>query len=1265
VASGISQSNFLNLGIEKFGLNLDEPFHKAWNMYQDSLGRIVAYTNEQKYETLTYDGTTFTKKQILPASEKLLMRSDNGGYWKLSDAFKATYVKGKNEVTIDVRKYLERNICYIYKYQGYHYLLTNDGYIKFTLEDDIINVIEHHQYPVTRINYAHFAGDTIFIEQDQLSAYILQSDPDHINYIDDHISEGSQLWDLTNGRVLIESHEGRTIVSKNSNIYRYLTGYGKYFNAPFLDSKGRLWNNQRATDAMGLYVLLPDSDLHQKIDIDIERTNLLRCFEDNLGDIWIMSSTQGIVHLFDQSIRLINKSTGTKTDNISAIYQSPKTGKIYASLNYQNVDILTSDGTAKVDNISMSGSSNAILVDKKDRMWIISGGVYLVENNKAKKQFTKKDGFHSGTVTALFEDSTGEIWAGTRQVLHQYKDDRFVKFQIPGLDVYDKIIGVAELDNTDLLLAIDNGTYYTFDRQKFSKLSVPIMIPNALFTDQEGVIWLGTEDSGLFYFQDQEFIAVAANNHLQLPIRNLQDSDNGLLFGLCAGNKIFYLSKANAKTDSTSKSVRWLTTEGGLPLMDAERRRSPSTALLQSGEVAFPNVYGAIVIDPSKILAEKDTFKLAIFNNDVLVNNDDIDLEYGYNDITLELSNIYLNPQASFRNQYRIDNGDWIDIPMNQNLKLTQLPHGNNSIDVRAKHINGQWLSPVNFSINVPALFYQRWWFLIGAPLFLGLLVYLYVRYMVRSVNARNEWLKTKVDEQTDAIIQEKQQLSESLQKQRELTKELNLSQASKNRMYAQISHEFKSPLQAINAHLNKGTGYIQGQDKDRIKGNIQNLLNISNEIMELSKAESGNLKVKKNWYNINGVINDQVELKIPLAEKKKIKITHPAYSDPQYLEFDISLIQKVLGNLLSNAIKFSPEGGTITIESNIEGQQQVVKISDQGPGIPENEIENLTLAYYQATNNEEDGTGIGLSLVKEILKLHDSHLEIESTLGQGSIFGFQLERSTKSQDKILSENVNSKLISLQANKILDPNKPIILAVDDSLDVLYFINRSLSHKYNVVTTENGMEAINALEQITPSAIISDYNMPIMNGMELLKNVRKNPAYLTLPFLILTGSSSEETELQSITAGADLILQKPIQEEMLVTKVKQLLNRQQSISDSLKTSFAHDLLPTNIHNDDLLLMNELEAVFLEHIDNGKLKSAEIAAVIGLGEKTLRNRVKGITGLTIKEYFRNFRLKKAKLLLDEGYGTMGEVAVATGFSSLSYFSKCYKKYFVEKE
>ncbi len=1260
----IGQSNLLNLGVEKFGLSIEEPFHTAFNLHQDSIGRLVAYTNENRNETLTYDGKKFIKKNILETSESMLLEIDNGGYWKLTNAFVATYVKGDYLTSIDVRDYLERNICKIYINKGFHYLLANDGYIKFKMIENVINIIEHHKYPVTRIENAYFIEDTIFINRRTSVAYILQSEPDKINYTSDSIiTQGGHL-SLNNGRILINTKSGLKVIKTGTPIYKYLKEHGSYLMSPYIDSKGRLWCNLRSEKQKGLFVFVPGNPKHIEIDIGIEKTNILNFYEDNLGDMWIRTSTQGIVHLFDQSIRLIDKSSGTRTDNISAIYQDNDTKNIYVSMNYLGLDILDSLGNKKIKNIRGIENQKSILVDQQKRMWIIAGGVLRLEKDKIIKHYTKKDGFHSSSVTSIFEDSNGDIWAGTRQVLHKYVDDKFIKFQIPILDVYDRIYGIAELENQNLLIAVDNGMYFIFDGEKFDQLQAQKMIPNSLFTDLDGTIWLATEESGLFFFEENEFKPVPINNHLQIPIRNLQDSNEGMLFGLCANNKVFYAQKTLLKNNDDSKLIKWLTIDNGLPLMDSERRRQPSTALLSTGEVVFPNTYGGIVINPKKILEDKASFQTIINYNGEIINQQNITLPYGYNDISLEICNVYLNPQASYLNQYKIDNYPWIDFSDN-NLELRDLSKGNKKVSIRAKHINGEWLTPVHFYLDVPALFYEQLWFILGLPILIGLLIYLIIINRTQSIKRQNQKLEHRVNVQTHELIEEKKQLSQSLSKQKELTHELNLSQASKNRMYAQISHEFKSPLQAIQSHLSKKNVHITEDDKLRIRGNIDNLLDISTEIMELSKAESGNLKMNSNWYNINGVISEQIELKSQLAKEKNISIIHRAKNDNQYIEFDISLIQKVINNLLSNAIKFSPVNGQIIINSIVNGNNQLIEIKDQGKGIPDSEIKDIILAYYQASNNTEEGTGIGLSLVKEILKLHQTKLLITSKLEYGSTFGFKLKRPTITQSEIIANNINVIDLDKQLKKIIDPNKQVILAVDDSKDVLHFVRESLTPKYYVVTSENGEEAIEALTKFTPSAIISDFNMPLMNGVSLLKKIRVIPQFQALPFLFLTGSSSEETELLSIKAGADIFLQKPTKKNILISKLAQLLKRQEDISAQIKSSFAHDLLPKNILNDDLELMKQLEIIFLENIDNGKLKSHEIATIIGVGEKTLRNRIKSISGRTIKEYFKNFRLEKAKLLIDEGYGTMGEVASATGFSSLSYFSKSYKLYFKDKD
>ena len=1254
---GFCQIDLNNYSIEHHGLTVEEPFHTGVEIYEDSLGHLTSFSSIKKNATQTFNGTIF-KNEVIGQKDERFLKNEDDTQWFVKSAFLLCFNRGGETDTLDVRDYVDRNISFLRKHNEHYYLFSNDGIILFDIVKGEISVIESFKYAIDRIVDAHFVGDTIYIDSHRDPEYILMTEPTKLVSFSNPGVSNNNIFQLTNSRILVPSRNGLVTLGVQSSMYQFLIRQKKSLMS-YIDSSNRLWCSLRNDKFLGVYILEDGETTPTEMKIK-EVKWVTSFYEDRLGDMWIGTSGQGIFQIYTPTTIVQNRERGLISDNIFSIAKSYDETTYYYGTGCQGIDVL--ENNKVVDHILGTNCQTSILSDSQGRLWLTSNGVKLYVKGKPIINYDRTAGLHSRTVSSLFEDSKGDIWAGTRQVLHKYEDDRFIKFQIPGLDTYDRIFNIVEKENGEFLLAISNNSFYRFDGTNFYKVDSPNVNSMQLFKDLEGKIWLATDGQGLYLYEGNMFAPIKSSAQEMKSISFLQDSPNGLMFGISSENYIFYAKKEDLINDEDPE-INVLTKDDGLPLIDLNTQQQPSTALLKNGHIVFPNIYGAIKINSEKLLEEKKGFHSVIRHQDSIVYSSILKLPFGEDDVTLNIDNLYLNPQATIVNEYSINDGPFIEIDKANQLILKRLSPGYNRLVFRSKHISGDWMPSIDMIVHRRHFLYERWWFQLAVLMFIIGLVTLFVKWRTSIVKTQNVILESKVQKQTQELQNEKAQLAESLKAQKILTHELNVSQESKNRMYAQISHEFKSPLQAINVHLSNGENAIFHEDKIRIKNNIQNLLSISNEIMELSKAESGALKVKKNYYNINGVIDDQIGLKLPLIEKKGIQIVHHSKNELQYLLFDISLIQKVMNNLLSNAIKFSPKGGVITIKSTIDSDRQIIEVIDQGPGIPTEEIENLTLAYYQASNNTKDGTGIGLSLVDKILKLHKSKLTIKSKLGEGSNFSFELARPQIPQHQIIKENLSDLAIVSQVAQIIDQNKPIILAVDDSIDVLYFINHSLSKKYNVITASNGREALDYLDLVNPKAIISDYNMPIMDGIEFLKKVREIPKYTSVPFLILTGSLSEEKELRSISQGADIILRKPIQVDLLLTQVGQLLVRQKNISDSIKTGFAHDLLPTNIHNDDLIIMQQLETVFLEHIDNGKLKSEEIAAIVGLGEKTLRNRVKTITGLTIKEYFRNYRLEKAKLLLDEGYGTMGEVATATGFSSLSYFSKCYKKYFSE--
>lgn len=1236
-------------GVKRYGLKVDEPFHTPGIINQDSLGRL-------RFKNFLYDGKTFIRTQ--KKNNPIHLIEKDGSYWESRDAFHVQYFTETDTFLINTQTHFPLPQVDVAVSGDDKYILSSKGISHYRLEQKQLVHIKNVDIPGEDIYNSIIIGDTLFLKKSNSSTYHLLSSlgTEHI-VSDTKISFlGNDILMLTNDRICLKAKSSISILDSNdffhSAILKNIKGR---ISDHYLDSKGRLWLATQNDGLSRIEIVSKNGEIEQVLTDGESKDYLEFFYEDNHGSIWIGTRGRGLIQVFEQSIKVLNKESGLSTDNIWSIKQS-STGDIYFITGCYGTDIIRLDG--RLDHMLGTNCNFTTHFDSQDRMWIALDGVTMFTKEGKKFNYQKDKGLVSRTVKTIVEDSNKDIWIGTRKAVHKFVGDGFQKYIAPGVAEFDRVLSMIEYNQGAFLIGFVSGKVFSFDGKNFQQLDYPGQGLNTLFKDLEGNIIACSDSTGLYRFENLSFQSIKGKD-LPKSIKLIQDDLKGFLWGLCEGNQVFRCKKESLLNKDENFKVDYFGIDEGVPLLATNNDVFPNTELLNDGRIIFPNIYGAILIDPENVNVSVAEYSTVLYHNNRKV-DDRIELNYGENDLSIHLKSINIAPNKKIFYQYKIKE-EWINIESTEQIFINNLESGKNTIKLRGMPFNGEWKEIKQFAVIVPMLYYEYPLFWLALIVLSITTIYSIVLWRTKIEKDRNRILEERVEEQTEALNQEKQQLAESLKKQKQLTKELNYSQASKNRMYAQISHEFKSPLQAIKSHLEKGEGYINIEDKKRISGNINNLLGISNEIMELSKAESGKLKLKKNWYNINGVIQDQIELKRQLARDKHVEILFSSQEERQFLFFDLPMIQKVLSNLLSNAIKFSPIHSTISITSEIDKDQHRICISDEGLGIPAAEIENLTMAYYQASNNTEEGTGIGLSLVKEILKLHESELEIRSELDIGSMFSFSLERSSKSQNEIIAENINQLGIEKQLNAIVDSSKPLILAVDDSHDVLYFITNALTPKYNVICTVNGAEAIDILEKIVPSAIISDFNMPIMNGIQLLKAVRSIPKLQVLPFLFLTGSSSEETEILSIKAGADIILQKPIQEELLVSQVAQILKRQKTISTSIKSSFVHNLLPPNIHNDDLELMKSLETIFLEHIDNSKLKSEDIAQIIGIGEKTLRNRVKKISGKTLKEYLRNFRLEKAKLLIEEKYGTMGEVAAATGFSSLSYFSKCYRKYF----
>lgn len=1257
--AAFGQSNLGSIGEIRYGKTLEEPFHTAIFMHQDDEGRLLFHEGAQQY---AFDGTSFERNHVSPGVP--VLRDSEGQTW-FSNKGTLTRIGDLDTLEISgLSKYAfkplvsEDDTVILHSPYKMRKYVVRDGAVDLLVERDLEDLATISGYKI---------ADTLFIRTQSRSKFVVKDDYGHAITYGPILSQyDNGLIYLPDDRIVMRLHHKDTLLAAHSPYVAFIQSLrDEDIRNVTMDESGIVHVVLRSKQSKNNGLISFDPISRQRdftpLEEKIVKRSMSLCVSSD-GSRWIGTSGEGILQVYDRSVLVMNKAAGLSDDNIWSTCKDDN-GNLYIATRCEGIDKIDSNGVKS--SFRKEGCAWALLPDPNGGLWVANEGISLERQDRGRKNWTKSDGLISRRVFSMMRDSTGVLWFGTRTGIHNMVDGIVKAYVIPNVDLFDGVFNMVEVLPGRFLLVLESGRLFLFEDESFEEITCCDVPVTRVLKGQNGVFWLSTIGKGLFRYDAEE------NEFSHIPntpshIYQIQDDMEGMIWGILTGNRMFYANKRELLQDTSEHRIHYLTTENGLPLIAQNYDAQPSTTILDDGRLLFPNVYGAILLDPKRIRDEMPSFNFIVKNDGESIEN--IRLKKGENDIRLSIHGISLKPDLPYVFQYKITD-EWIDIdPAKNEVWINNLSKGQHELAIRGRYTHQDWFAPRLISIDVPPLFYQRRGIqLLALTMLLGL-IYGIVRWRTKRIEKKNEYLSALVTEQTKQLENEKLQLADSLlkletslEKQQKLTKELRISQVAKNKLYAQIAHEFKTPLQIINQYVATETKSVEQVDKERVVNNIQSLLQTSNEILDLSKAESGKLVAKKKYYNINNLIEEQLDLKQSLIEKKQLHVEFKQTNADDYLLIDIGLFQKVLANLLSNAIKFSPERGQVVVSSFQKGSQHYISVSDQGPGIPKEEVVDVVLPYFQASNNEVGGTGIGLSFVELILQLHDSKLSIDTKIGKGSTFSFYLQRPEKSQDEIIAEFAESFDLDSQLAQQVNKNKQLILVIDDNESMRHFYKTSLVEKYNVIVAGHGLHALQVLNKVQPDLIVSDVRMPIMGGLEFLGKVREKEALKAIPFFFVTGSASEELEIQSMKKGVNAVLKKPIQEAFLLTALEQAIGFKSAMEKLVKTSFSHNILPPDIQGDDLILMEKVEEAILANIENNKLKSADIAQELGLGERTLRNRVKAISGLTVKEFLKRFRLEKAKILVENNQHTRAEIAHAVGFSSLSYFSQCYHEYF----
>ena len=716
------------------------------------------------------------------------------------------------------------------------------------------------------------------------------------------------------------------------------------------------------------------------------------------------------------------------------------------------------------------------------------------------------------------------------------------------------------------------------------------------------------------------------------------------------------------------KAVNYYT-EDGLP--DNEFNRW-SYLHASTGMLYFGGLNGIVGVDPDDFFFDEENagqlnlVEVSKFNQDRGIQESLQDMPY------TQVQSLVVKPgerMISFRyalatfedvrkNQYYhflegLESG-WIEDGNKNEVRYMQIPPGTYSFRVKATGPNNQpALNEIALQVIVQQYWYKRWWAFLLYIVLLGIVITLLYRYQ----------LNRKINQHEIKRIRELDEV--------------------KTRMYTNITHEFRTPLTVI-LGMNKSLQEyaLQGQTEHvleasrMVERNSHSLLTLINQMLDLSKLESGLLRIEAGQGDIIAFIKYCLESFHSLAAGKSIQIQFEPGKQEIIMDYDPDKIAHIISNLVTNAIKFTPEGGEIVviakeIRNNKDQRIFELRVSDTGIGISDEDINNIFNRFYQVDGmhtRHSEGTGIGLSLVSELVRLMKGNITVTSKINEGSEFVVQLPVTNRAAlfEEVYPQAGSGTFVSIpqsrQENVVEegDLDQPLILVVEDNVDVRHYISASLKDHYRIIYGKNGNEGLAQAITFIPDVIISDVMMPEKDGFELCEDIKKNEITSHIPVVLLTGKADFDSKIEGLEHGADVYLTKPFSNRELYAHLKNLIR----LRAEMQKRYTHaGLLDENASSPfpENTFLIKVRNIILEHISDEEFNITALCAAMHLSRAQLHRKITAITGHAASDFLRKIKLEKAKELLLDPSCNISEVAYSTGFKTQAHFSRVFAEAF----
>lgn len=1089
-----------------------------------------------------------------------------------------------------------------------------------------------------------------------------------------------------------------------SSKWETLLPSGDFYTSFDVDLQGTIWvgiqngmwliEKDGTTLKMNSFKLLDGGSLTNDIN---------SVFADKQGGIWLGTFNQGLLYYhpsilkFKKYDKRSSRNQSMTEDGIRCLLEKPNGKILVGTVN----GLLEFDPKTELFSTYSSELSKAFCLqlfsDGKGKIWVptLNQGLFCIDGKNVKNYRLGQlpNGIPDNNVRAFYKCPDGSTYISTMtgsfgRFFSETGRFEALNKKYPAINQIRLITQIIPFDRYQLLVAGQNGLFL------FNPNTGSIHFPsdeslktdsifkhgnhkyNCVYKDSRDFVWFGTQvglnvwcpsesKSYSFFLEDG-----LSNNTIQTV---LEDKNHDIWVSTSNGITRIQIAKENGLT---SFSFVNFNQEDGL--IEGEFYEKSAT-LTKRGELYFGGVNGLNRVDPNHISFGVGELmpifvKLKVFNTEILENEKyknkiiltqsitktkKFTLAYNQNFVTLEFSALnFVNPTQTYY-RYKLEGLDnlWTETKSSDGLgrvTYTGLRPGKYKLKVYAANNSKNW-SP-NFAeldITVRAPFWATPFAYLIYTLLILSLIYWLIEWRIKE-NKRKFFVK-----QDEVRRLEKEKLDQM-----------------KFRFFTNISHEFRTPLTLIltplETILKRLTDDNLRKQLTTVYKSSQDLLDLVNQLLDFRRLEMKGEKLTLSYCDVMDFMDTIYFSFRDAAAEKGLAFNIEHRKSNLFLYIDKDKLHKIMNNLLSNAFKFTPSGGMVTIRVGIDSppltlgtQTEFLRIDvvDTGVGIPESDLQNIFTRFFQANNytDTNTGSGIGLHLVREYIRLHEGEVLVSSTLNVGSVFTLFIPLDLHPISDVAEPIAEPEQKQEVDTSVSDVNKLTLLVVEDNLEFRRFLAEALEEFYQVLVASDGQEGSEKVIHFSPDLVISDIMMPRVDGIELCKRIKTDIRTSHIPVILLTAKNSEEHQLVGYEAGADAYISKPFNMEILFLRIKKLIEQQES-----RKALFHKTLNVNPSSititslDEKLVQKALECVE-KNMDNPDYSVEELSTDIGMNRTHLYRKLQSVVGLTPSDFIRSIRLKRAAQLLEKSQLTVSEISDMVGFNTPKYFSKYFKEMF----